>query len=202
MHRDEGPSIQVDFEPIGKRVQISAGQTLLEAAQKGGIAVLSVCGGNGTCQDCRVKVMQGQVSDLTPDEEAAFTAGDITSGYRLACQTRVLGDCKIDVPPDSLSGQQRLQLESLERTPVIHPMVRPVDITLPFPAPGDTRSDVDILLDALTAAGYSGLTCSESIIHVTPNQPAKGWPKVARCHIPAKGHRAAPLWNADPWSGG
>ncbi len=61
MHRDEGHSIQVDFEPIGKRVQISKGQTMLEAAQKGGIAILSVCGGNGTCQDCRVKVMQGDL---------------------------------------------------------------------------------------------------------------------------------------------
>lgn len=164
MHRDEGHSIQVDFEPVGKRVQISVGQTLLGAAQKGGIAILSVCGGNGTCQDCRVKVMHGLVSDLTPDEDAAFTAGEIASGYRLACQTRVMGDCKIDVPPDSLSGQQRLQLESLERRPEIHPMVIPVDIVLPYPAPGDTRSDMDFFLDTLTAAGYSGLTCSESII--------------------------------------
>jgi uncharacterized 2Fe-2S/4Fe-4S cluster protein (DUF4445 family) len=164
MHSDESKSILVDFEPVGKRVQIGAGQTILEAAQKGGIAILSVCGGAGICQDCRVKVMQGSVSDPTPDEEAVFTSEEINSGFRLSCQTRVLGDCKIDIPAESLSGKQRLQLESLERTPVIHPMVRPVDIVLPQTSTDDGGSNEEILLDTLSAAGHSGLTCSMSIL--------------------------------------
>ena len=68
----EKNTVQVDFEPIGKRVTINSGQTLLEAAQKGGIALLSVCGGNGLCQDCKVKVIQGKVSQITPMKKQLY----------------------------------------------------------------------------------------------------------------------------------
>lgn len=155
----ENQSIQVDFEPIGKRVEIHTGQTILEAAQKGGIAILSICGGIGLCQDCRVKVIEGQVSDLTADEAKAFTVEEKASGYRLACQTKVFGNIKIDVPSDSISGHQRLQLESLECTPEIYPLVRPVDIFFPYSQSSGNKS---ILLETLASMGYGGLICPPS----------------------------------------
>ena len=55
-------SHKVDFEPIGKRVEVPAGVTLLDAARQAGIGLASVCGGEGTCGRCRVAVMAGQVS--------------------------------------------------------------------------------------------------------------------------------------------
>ncbi len=97
---DKMQTFQVDFQPIGKRIEVECGQTLLEAAQKAGIALLSVCGGIGVCEDCRIKVVQGEVSKLTVVEESAFSNSELAAGYRLACQTKVKGDIKLDVPPE------------------------------------------------------------------------------------------------------
>jgi uncharacterized 2Fe-2S/4Fe-4S cluster protein (DUF4445 family) len=168
MNMPEKNTVQVDFEPIGKRVTIDFGQTLLEAAQKGGIALLSVCGGNGLCQDCKVKVIHGKVSQISPDEEAALSKADIASGVRLACQTRVYSDTKLDVPPDSLSGPQRLQLESLERPSEIDPLVRPVDFIIPSPMPLDVDVRVTLLLKTLDESRITGLTYSPEILNELP----------------------------------
>ena len=164
----EKKTVQIDFEPIGKRVTIDSGQTILEAAQKGGIALLSVCGGIGLCQDCRVKLILGKVSQVTPDEEAALSAVEISGGYRLACQTKVYGDIKLDVPPDSLSGPQRLQLESLERPVEIDPLVKPVDFILPVPLPSDPGSLETHFLNTLHEMDNTGLTCIPAIINILP----------------------------------
>lgn len=37
---------QVDFEPIGKRIEVAPNTTLLEAAQQAGLGLSSACGGN------------------------------------------------------------------------------------------------------------------------------------------------------------
>jgi uncharacterized 2Fe-2S/4Fe-4S cluster protein (DUF4445 family) len=161
-------TVQVDFEPIGKRVKVDSGKTILEAAQKGGIALLSVCGGNGLCQDCKVKVIQGKVSKINTDETAALSEAEIMSGVRLACQTRVYSDTKLDVPPDSLSGPQRLQLESLERSSTINPLVRPVDFIIPSPIPSDPIARATLLLNIVDESGVTGLTCSPEIMTELP----------------------------------
>lgn len=161
MHNDEG--FLVDFEPIGKRIPIHAGQTILEAAQKGGIALLSVCGGIGLCQDCVVRIVQGEVSPITQDEKTAFTPDMIAAGYRLACQTRVLGNIKLDIPPESLSGPQRLQLESLERILEIDPVVLPVDFILPLPLPSTAIDRHTLFISTLQGDTPTGLTCSDSV---------------------------------------
>ncbi len=40
-------TFEVDFEPIGKRVEVAANTNLLEAAQEAGINLSSSCGGIG-----------------------------------------------------------------------------------------------------------------------------------------------------------
>ena len=53
---------RVDFEPVGKRVDVPVGSSLLDAARRGGVGIASICGGEGTCGRCRVVVMTGSVS--------------------------------------------------------------------------------------------------------------------------------------------
>ena len=67
------PTYQVDFEPIGKRVEVALNTTLLEAAQQAGLALSSACGGVGNCGQCRLKVIEGQVSSPTSDEQFILT---------------------------------------------------------------------------------------------------------------------------------
>ena len=59
----------VDFEPIGRRIHIEASEDLLTAAQHAGIQLISVCGGVGSCESCRIRHVSGKLSPLTKEEE-------------------------------------------------------------------------------------------------------------------------------------
>jgi ferredoxin-NADP reductase len=76
----------------GKALPIHDGQTILEAAENGGIAVDSLCR-SGVCGTCRVQVTDGNVScestTLDPDDQA--------QGFVLACVSTVTSDCSVNV---------------------------------------------------------------------------------------------------------
>jgi uncharacterized 2Fe-2S/4Fe-4S cluster protein (DUF4445 family) len=113
----------IDFEPLGRRVEIHAGQTLLEAAQAAGVGLASVCGGAGTCEECRLRLVTGKLTPPTLVEQAAFSKEDLDAGFRLACQAEPLNDAKLDIPPESLTSAQRLQVEGLETNIAVKPAV-------------------------------------------------------------------------------
>lgn len=52
------------------------------------------CGGHGRCGKCRVKA-KGALSDFAPEELRLLTEQQRKEGVRLACLTRVLGDCEV-----------------------------------------------------------------------------------------------------------
>jgi uncharacterized 2Fe-2S/4Fe-4S cluster protein (DUF4445 family) len=141
-------TFQVDLEPVGKRIDIEQGTNLLEAAQLAGVHLASLCGGAGLCDSCRVRVDRGEVSEPTLEEREIF-GGDLASGFRLACQTIPESDVKVDIPPESLTTPQRLQIEGQEVTVSPESVVRAVDISIPPPTLEDLRSDVGRLKDVL-----------------------------------------------------
>lgn len=85
------------------------GATLLEAAQAGGIAMEATCGARGRCRSCRVKLLAGQVSPPTVQETLQLGREEVNERFRLACQTKVIADCKVmAAPPMIESGHQIL----------------------------------------------------------------------------------------------
>ena len=115
---------RIDFEPLGRRGLAHPGQTLLQAAQSAGVGLASVCGGIGTCEECRVRLASGKLTPPTLVEEAVFSKSELSAGLRLACQAEPLSDVKLDIPPESLTAAQRLQLDGdevhLESKPAVH----------------------------------------------------------------------------------
>ena len=104
----------IDFEPIGRRGEVDAGQSILEAARRLGVDLVNLCGGGGTCGRCKVQVLEGKVSEPTAGEQEHLTQDELGKGCRLACQAYPSGDCKVHVPPESLTAPQRTQVEGLE----------------------------------------------------------------------------------------
>ncbi len=136
---------RVDFEPIGKRVEVASGATLLEAAQEAGIALASACGGIGNCGQCRVQLLAGEVSPLTADEGFFLTAAELADGWRLACSTRPATAVKLNVPPDSLITSQRLQLAGDAAEITLDPVVQAYEVAALPPSLHDSRSDFERL---------------------------------------------------------
>ncbi|MCX8062928.1 MAG: ASKHA domain-containing protein [Anaerolineales bacterium] len=140
----------VHLQPIGRRIQIRKDQTILDAAQLAGVEINSVCGGVGICESCRIRLSKGTLSELTLDEENSFSEDEIRQGYRLACQAYPLSDVIIDIPPESLSTPQRLQLESQQKAEEIDPIVKRYFIEIYPPSIEDLRSDLSRIRGALT----------------------------------------------------
>jgi uncharacterized 2Fe-2S/4Fe-4S cluster protein (DUF4445 family) len=149
----EARTFQIDMEPVGRRVTIGADETLLDAAQAGGVELAAVCGGVGLCGKCRVRLMTGQ---LTPPQEAErqlLPEEQMAGGVRLACQCHARSDVKLHIPPESLMAAQRLQIEAQERAVELDPPLRAVDLALEPPSLNDLRADTRRLSDALRRAG-------------------------------------------------
>jgi uncharacterized 2Fe-2S/4Fe-4S cluster protein (DUF4445 family) len=123
----------IDFEPVGRRGEISGNQSLLECARQLNVDIVSICGGIGNCDRCKVQVIAGQVSSPTLEEEAELTPRELEQGYRLACQTYPLGNVKVHVPPESLTAPQRTQVEGLDVDIAPEPAVRGVTVVLSTP---------------------------------------------------------------------
>ena len=142
-------SYQIDFEPVGRRGQCPANQSLLECARQLGVELVSLCGGKGSCGRCKVQVLTGHVTEPTSTEREVLSSQELENGYRLACQAYESGDCKLRVPPESLTIPQRTQVEGLEVTVHPEPPVAAYHLELPSPSLSDLQADAERLLAAL-----------------------------------------------------
>jgi uncharacterized 2Fe-2S/4Fe-4S cluster protein (DUF4445 family) len=154
---------QVIFQPSGRRGAVPEGETLLEAARALGVGIESICGGQGTCGKCKVKLVEGagerdaptsRPGHLTPfaEAEARFIdAAERAQGFRLACAAAIRGDLLIDVPEQSRTGVQVARKGAGSQTVSLNPAVRLVGVTLPPPDLADPRGDYERLAAALAA---------------------------------------------------
>lgn len=146
-------SYQIIFEPLGRSVTGTEGTTILQAAWDAGVPLASVCGGEGSCGRCQVMILSGTTSPLTSTEQSLLTDAEIAAGLRLACQTTIRGDLRVNIPPHALVAQQRLQVAGLEPAVSLEPVVAAYTVTLPQPTLADLRSDLTRLTDSLHATG-------------------------------------------------
>ncbi len=131
----------INFQPIGRRVTTGSHQSLLNAAQGAGIDIASICGGIGICDSCKIRVINGTLSAPTLEEQAIFSSQELSAGYRLACQSYPRSDLTIEIPPESLTAPQRLQIEGQAQVVQVDPAVVPILLDIPEPTIRDLRSD-------------------------------------------------------------
>ncbi len=143
----------VGFQPVGCRVEVPAGTSLLAAAQEAGVELVALCGGQGSCQSCRVRLAEGKLSAPTPVEYDAFSSEQLAAGHRLACHARVQSDVTVDIPPESLTTPQRLQIEGLELGVTVDPVVSTWDVEFAPPSLEDLRADSVRVAESLRMRG-------------------------------------------------
>ncbi len=106
------PSIHIILEPSGHEIICRSGALLVEAAARAGLVVNTPCGGAGTCGKCKVRFIEGAPTP-GPTEQERLGAAACADGWRLACQTRLEEDARIETPPGSLfCGQHQIQTVS------------------------------------------------------------------------------------------
>jgi len=139
----------IDFEPLGRRGECQESESILICARQLGVGISSVCGGIGTCNTCRLQVLDGSVSRPTSNELEALSAQELRDGWRLACQTYPRSDLTLNIPPESMTTLQRTQVEGLEVAVQLEPAVQSYQLQLAAPSLSSLQADYDQLLEAM-----------------------------------------------------
>jgi uncharacterized 2Fe-2S/4Fe-4S cluster protein (DUF4445 family) len=170
-------SYSIKFEPLGLSGRCRADESLLACAQSTGIGIISLCGGQGNCQSCKVQLLEGTFSEPTDSELKAYSRQEIKEGWRLACQTYPTSDGKVGIPPTSLTTTQRVQTEGQEVGVKPEPVVLPYPIKLKTPTLEDALADADRLLKALNR--QHKLQCDNvdigALSRLSPQLRSWGW---------------------------
>ena len=95
---DRPQTCRVHFLPDDRTADVEPGETVLAAAQKAGIYISSLCGGDGICGKCRVILRSGKVQSRPT---TLLDRDEIRENYILACQTTVQGHLEVEIPPET-----------------------------------------------------------------------------------------------------
>lgn len=165
-HHDSD-SHQVIFTPSGLSSQSSESQTVLSAAHDAGVAIRSLCGGNGNCRQCWIKVIEGShskhgievksdhVSPPTELEERYRTKIERFKDMRLACRTHVCGDLLIDVPESSQEHLTNISKSNAKREYSLNPALTLIDVDLAEATMDDNPAATENLIERLAEQGIT-----------------------------------------------
>jgi NAD(P)H-flavin reductase/ferredoxin len=101
----------VRFTPFGRTIECAEGQPILGAALSRGYFLRYGCK-HGGCGTCKVLVTDGDVEDS--GSTFALTAAERSAGWALACSSRPLSDCVIDIAAMSLTEDEFLAGDQVE----------------------------------------------------------------------------------------
>ena len=158
-------------------VRAGAGESLLGAARRAGVAIDAPCSGNGVCGKCRVRLLAGEVDSPgtrhIPEAERA-------QGWRLACLSRIVGDVTVEVPALASAYRDRIKTQDLSAPEELERFrdamaeidgagfgigcgISSVEVAMDAPTADDTLPDNERLARAVrqaTGADRVKLTCA------------------------------------------
>jgi len=148
------PRYDVKFEPDNVHVNVEHGVTVLEAAKAGGVPLFAPCGGKGICGKCRCRAMRGSV-EVTEQQARSLAAAELEAGWRLACQSLVVGDLTVMLPPEVRAAGTVILEDSELAAPGWRPapQTRKPALSLRKPSLRDQRDDLRRVVEALAESG-------------------------------------------------
>ncbi|MEO6608376.1 MAG: ASKHA domain-containing protein [Aestuariivirga sp.] len=205
---DQNPLIV--FTPSGKRGRFAVGTPVLTAARQLGVDIDSVCGGRAICGRCQINVGVGEfakhgitsaathVNDFTPTEQRYDKIRGLPAGRRLSCQTQIMGDLVIDVPPESQVHKQVVRKEADTRAIELDPATKLFFIEVEEPDMHKPSSDLERVFIALKDQwGVENLSCDIALISTLQKTLRKGEWKIT-CAVFSRpaggGNRLAAIW--------
>ena len=92
------------------QIECNAGDNLLELARRANVAIDAPCSGNGSCGKCRVKLVEGELESL---KSRHISEEEWALGWRLSCNSKVVGDATVFVPDIASAYQSRMKTADL-----------------------------------------------------------------------------------------
>jgi len=135
--------VEITVEPDNKRGVFPKGTTLYKALYTLGISMNASCGGFGKCGKCLVKILK----DTLPPRESDkmfISSTMLKKGFRLACQTKVMKDMRVFVPPETKRRVSQTIYGKGKRV-TVDPFIKKIYLKLPFPTISGNFAYFDIV---------------------------------------------------------
>ncbi|MBC7358092.1 MAG: DUF4445 domain-containing protein [Desulfacinum sp.] len=151
--------IKVTFQPENRVVEADSGEILLDVAALAGIYINSLCGGQGVCGKCRLKVLSGEV-EFSSRGIGFLDRKEVDAGFVLACQSTLKDqDVELWIPPEARQEEEQiLMVDNIVQyavpssqeagaasgpVPYYEPLCHKVFLKLPEPTIQDNLSDLE-----------------------------------------------------------
>lgn len=116
----------LNIASTGEKYEFVSKTSLLNIIQEKGIRMESPCGGRGTCGKCKIRILKGEVNQLTKEEAIHLTKEEVNRGVRLGCYVKPEGDLTVELLQNKNIKHQILTegyLPSISINPMIHKKV-------------------------------------------------------------------------------
>jgi len=89
---------KVRFLPIEESREVRDGSTIIAAARRSGVRIGQSCDGEGTCGECKIRVLEGDgnLSPVTQLERMLMEEKEFSANERAACLVRIRGDVTLE----------------------------------------------------------------------------------------------------------
>ncbi len=91
-------------------IECNPGDNLLELARRANVAIDAPCSGNGSCGKCRVRLTSGELDSI---KSRHISEEEWELGWRLSCNSKVVGDATVFVPDIASAYQSRMKTADL-----------------------------------------------------------------------------------------
>ncbi|MDH3365715.1 MAG: 2Fe-2S iron-sulfur cluster-binding protein, partial [Thermoplasmata archaeon] len=138
---------EVRFSPDGVAATLARGSTILEACSAAGIAIDAVCGGEGKCGRCKVRLK----GEFLPGRQDSLSRAEVDAGIVLACEATVEGSLEVEILPRSRIRKHQILVRSVEReVPELSPWLWKTFLEMPKATLFDNTADLERLIRAMS----------------------------------------------------
>lgn len=91
-----------------EKYEFKQGTSILNIIQENKLGMESPCGGKGTCGKCKIKIIDGNINDLTDEELKFLTDEELKNNIRLGCLVYSKGDLSVEFIQDETKNHKIL----------------------------------------------------------------------------------------------
>ncbi len=160
--------LSVRFLPFEIEVVVVEGANLLDTIRQANLPMKTSCGGEGTCGECYVKILKGEISK---DAVKGLPSDIVSQGFVLACRTKIKENLTVQLPHfEELSIQSETESDYFSRNKdnisgvfEVNPTVKKISLKLDPPSLENNYSDLkrlNIKLEKKLSSGVQTYTHS------------------------------------------
>lgn len=148
------------LEPISKRVNVPKNSSIYDALLALNYPISALCGGKGTCGKCIIKTIENEsnLSPPTKNEIKQLGRNKISEGYRLACESYILGTSRIYLTESFIAQRNRILIDSdlqnlrIQNNIELQTDIKKLKIKIAKANLAEPRNDFQGLIDSITMA--------------------------------------------------